>query len=148
MAGDAAAHQRAGRRGRAAGRPQIRLGAPHPLPRPAFPLNGHATPLPQGWHTDYGGCVRPSYATLLYGINVPAGLTEFADLCGAYDRLPAEQQEECGRATVLYSQRRAYAPGGELYEDYTPESEWLLQRRPDVEHPLVRTIPQTGRPAL
>eukprot|EP01051_Picozoa_sp_SAG22_P001966 SAG22_NODE_83_length_21704_cov_58.556584_9_plen_338_part_00 len=121
------------------------------------PLGAHKFGF--GWHTDYGGSVRPSYATMVYALEVPesrgggqSGATEFTDMCAVWDAIPPGRQQQLLRRKVLYSQTRGYAennnhplPGK---ESYTPDVEWMLAQRPDVEHPLVRRIPQTGRASL
>jgi taurine dioxygenase len=97
------------------------------------------------WHSDLSFQARPALATLLYGIEVPkvGGDTLFANMYAAYDALPASVKERiaCLRAVhnLDASRQRAGAP---------PMTEKQRREAPPVEHPLVRTHPESGRKCL
>ena len=98
------------------------------------------------WHTDSSFKRVPAKASLLSAQQVPSegGETEFADMRAAWDRLdPGMQARLEGKAAVHsyhYSQGRV---GG---MDVMSKSD--LDNLPPVEHPVVRTHPETGRKSL
>jgi alpha-ketoglutarate-dependent 2,4-dichlorophenoxyacetate dioxygenase len=85
------------------------------------------------WHTDKPYQPTPPMLTMLYAVELPprGGETEFANTALAYDALRQETKRRIARLRVLF------APA------FEPES-----RRSVVDHPLVRTHPDTGRKAL
>jgi alpha-ketoglutarate-dependent 2,4-dichlorophenoxyacetate dioxygenase len=97
------------------------------------------------WHSDLSFQQRPALATILYGIEVPraGGDTLYADMYAAYDALDAETKNLlCGLNAVHdldASRRRAGEP---------PMTEKQRAEAPPVEHPVVRTHPDTGRKIL
>jgi taurine dioxygenase len=97
------------------------------------------------WHSDLSFQRRPALATILYGIEVPktGGETLFADLCAAYDALDdAAKRRIAGLRAIHdldYSRQRAGAP---------PMTASQRAEAPPVDHPLVRTHPETGRKGL
>jgi taurine dioxygenase len=97
-----------------------------------------------GWHTDQCYTAKPCWATLLYGIEIPedGGNTYFADLCAAYDRMPADLRAEAEGKRVVYSVL------AETVSKKSPLTAEQRARTPDVTQPLIRTHPCTGRKAL
>lgn len=97
------------------------------------------------WHTDKSYHAVPSLMTLLHARELPpeGGDTQFANMAMAYDALPdATKQRIAGLRAVhswAASRRRAGAP---------PPSEIEMRERPPVDHPLVRTHPETGAKTL
>jgi taurine dioxygenase len=97
------------------------------------------------WHSDLSFQRRPALATILYGRDVPrhGGETLFADMTAAYAALPdALKRRIAGRRAVHdldYSRTRA----GEPAMTATQRAE-----APPVDHPLVRTHPETGEKVL
>jgi alpha-ketoglutarate-dependent 2,4-dichlorophenoxyacetate dioxygenase len=95
------------------------------------------------WHTDGSWSHITGQATIIYGEVVPrvGGETHFADMYGAYERLtPAWRQRlEKMRAVHNLDFSRTRRHG----EDLMTEAQ--KRDRPPVDHPIVRTHPQTGR---
>ena len=97
------------------------------------------------WHTDKSYHAVPSLMTVLHARELPpeGGDTQFANMAMAYAALPAETRQRIAGLRVVHSwaasRRRAGAP---------PPSEVEMRERPPVEHPLVRTHPETGAKTL
>jgi taurine dioxygenase len=95
------------------------------------------------WHTDGSWSHVTGQATIIYGEVVPkvGGQTHFADMYGAYERLsPAwKQRLEKLRAVHNLDFSRTRRHG----ED--PMTEAQKRERPPVDHPIVRTHPETHR---
>ena len=83
------------------------------------------------WHTDKPYHPAPPLLTTLYAVELPpdGGDTEFANTVLAYDALPDDMKRRIGGLRVVF--RPAFDAS-----------------RPAVEHPLVRTHPDTGAKAL
>lgn len=99
----------------------------------------------EDWHTDDSYFATPAKATLLHAIEIPShgGATWFCNMHSVYESLPAGMRERIDgmRAIHGYDTRRARnRPSAR-----TPQE---IAETPDVEHPLVRTHPETGRKAL
>jgi taurine dioxygenase len=95
------------------------------------------------WHTDGSWSHVTGQATIIYGEVVPkvGGQTHFADMYGAYERLtPAwKQRLEKLRAVHNLDFSRTRRHG----EDLMTEAQ--KHERPPVDHPIVRTHPETHR---
>jgi alpha-ketoglutarate-dependent taurine dioxygenase len=83
------------------------------------------------WHTDKPYHPAPPMLTMLRAVEVPpaGGDTEFANTTLAYDALPEETKRRIASLRIVF--RPAFDGS-----------------RPAVDHPLVRTHPDTGRKAL
>ena len=83
------------------------------------------------WHTDKPYHAAPPMLTTLYAVEVPpaGGDTEFANTALAYEALPEAMKYRIAGLRVVF--RPAFDPD-----------------LPAVDHPLVRTHPETGREAL
>lgn len=98
------------------------------------------------WHTD--GSWRPTtgHATMMYSEIVPAsgGETHFADMCGAYEALSPEWKRRLAGLRAFhnldFSRTRRHG--------HEPMTEKQKAEVPPVDHPVVRTHPETGRKAL
>ena len=97
------------------------------------------------WHTDKSYHAVPSLMTLLHAKELPraGGDTQFANMAMAYAALPKETKQRIAPLRAVHSwaasRRRAGAP---------PPSEIEMRERPPVDHPLVRTHPETGAKTL
>lgn len=100
------------------------------------------------WHTDGSWQRVTGQATIIYGEVMPesgeGGETHFCDTYGAYERLsPAWKARIAGLRAVHnldFSRTRRHG------EDPMTEAQRLA--RPPVDHPVVRTHPETGRKCL
>lgn len=101
------------------------------------------------WHSDDLGMVAPSSISILRAIEVPrlGGDTLWADMEAAYDTLPKDL-----KSRLMGLQARNGNPvlyGNYHYSDqsgYTAsELQQLREACPIVEHPVIRTHPETGR---
>jgi len=83
------------------------------------------------WHTDKPYHPAPPTLTTLYAVELPpsGGDTEFANMALAYAALPEDTKRRIAGLRVMF--RPAFDAG-----------------RPAVDHPLVRTHPDTGRKSL
>jgi alpha-ketoglutarate-dependent 2,4-dichlorophenoxyacetate dioxygenase len=96
------------------------------------------------WHTDASFQDPPGRYSMLHARVVPPvpADTEFADMRAAYDALPAETKALIEGLTVHHS--IAYSRQTLGFEFSAAE----LERLQGAIHPLVRTLPETGRKSL
>jgi alpha-ketoglutarate-dependent taurine dioxygenase len=93
------------------------------------------------WHTDKSYYPAPPSMTTLYGVELPAhgGDTEFANTALGYAALPAGTKRRIAPLRVVFRWGAALGQPAAAQEPGNP---------PPVDHPLVRTHPETGVPAL
>jgi alpha-ketoglutarate-dependent taurine dioxygenase len=95
------------------------------------------------WHTDGSWSRITGQATIIYGEVVPTvgGETHFADMVGAYERLSAAWKRRLDKLRAVhnldFSRTRRHG------EDLMTEAQ--KRERPPVDHPIVRTHPETHR---
>ena len=95
------------------------------------------------WHTDGSWKRHTGQATMLYAIEVPAvgGETWWACQYAAYDALSADEKRRYGAMRAIhnldFSRTRRHP------ED--PMNDAQRKAAPPVEHPVIRTHPDTGR---
>ena len=98
------------------------------------------------WHTDGSWRRVTGQATMLYAVEVPreGGDTEFCDMYGAYEALddPTKARLRDLRAVHNLDFSRSRRHG----ED--PMTEAQRREVPPVDHPVVRTHPETGRKCI
>jgi taurine dioxygenase len=110
------------------------------------PSGAHPDRGTMAWHTDGSWQRVTGQATMLYAEQIPSsgGGTGFADMYAAYDALdPEEQARLAGLRAVHnldFSRNRRH---GEK-----PMSAAQRGKVPPVDHPIVRTHPETGRKCL
>src|SRR3954447_301509 len=99
----------------------------------------------EDWHTDDSYMAVPAKATLLHGMEIPShgGRTWFYNMQAVYEALPQaiKRRIEGKRAMHAYDTPRAR-------NRPSPRTPQEIAETPDIEHPLVRTHPETGRKAL
>ena len=99
------------------------------------------------WHTDMSYTAKPPRGSLLYAREIPIengralGDTVFASAAAAFEALPQERRDALvGRRATHRAGAKKYAPGSKLAD--------AVKGMPDVEHPVIRTHPATGRKAI
>ena len=97
------------------------------------------------WHSDKSFLPEPALVTMLYAVEVPpsGGDTQFANMIKAYEALSEEDKRKIGELHVVQSLEHMREVTGNVPP--TPEE---LRDAPPVEHPLVRTHPETGQKSL
>jgi alpha-ketoglutarate-dependent 2,4-dichlorophenoxyacetate dioxygenase len=107
------------------------------------PTGRHPDKGTLAWHTDGSWSHVTGQATIIYGEVVPkvGGETHFCDMYGAYERLSPAWKERIANLRAVhnldFSRNRRHG------ED--PMTEAQKRERPPVDHPIVRTHPETGR---
>jgi taurine dioxygenase len=101
------------------------------------------------WHSDVTWRECPSLGSILRAVEIPpvGGDTLFADMYAAYDGLSAEVKAKIeGRAAVhdAVGFRNRMRAAGKSEDEVVA----LQAQYPAVEHPIVRTHPQTGRKGI
>ena len=109
------------------------------------PIGAHNDGI--GWHTDFSFRAEPVMCTMLYAVEVPpeGSDTLLADVCAAWDALPAERQRQLD-GLVLHHSYQHFMENREFGRQTL--SDELKAENPDVFHPLIRTHPADGRKAL
>ena len=99
------------------------------------------------WHSDSQFIEIPSSATILHAKQVPSkeGDTQYANMYLAYEALSEETRRRITGLRGVYSRVKSWTVA---YTNRKPMSEEEKARFPDVEHPIVRTHPETQRKAL
>ena len=97
------------------------------------------------WHTDSSYRYIPSFASLLYGIEVlpdeaEGGETEFSDMFLAYDALSETMKARLEPLHMVHY----YEFGRRLFPELPPVSQQEREFVPPVSHPLVRVHPDRG----
>jgi taurine dioxygenase len=110
------------------------------------PSGNHPDKGTLAWHTDGSWQRVTGQATIIYGEVMPAsgGETHFCDMYGAYERLDASWKKRIAGLRAVhnldFSRTRRHG------EDPLTEAQRLA--KPPVDHPVVRTHPETGRKCL
>ena len=96
------------------------------------------------WHSDVTWREKPSLGSILKAVEVPAvgGDTLFANMVMAYELLPDDIKEAITGQVAIHDIARVFA--GRLNKS----AEELRERYPPMEHPIVRTHPETGESVL
>ena len=110
------------------------------------PTGHHPDKGTLAWHTDGSWQRVTGQATIIYGEVMPAqgGETHFCDMYGAYERLSPAWKARIANLRAVhnldFSRTRRH---GEA-----PLTEEQRRAKPPVDHPVVRTHPETGRKCL
>ena len=113
------------------------------------------------WHSDLSVLPRPPRGSILYALEVPRddageplGDTWFASTQAAYDALSDSMKRRIEGLKIIasydyYIQRRIDRAASKAGEAGTAAAHAAQKNRyPDIEHPLVRVHPRTGRRCL
>lgn len=100
--------------------------------------------LPDGelfWHFDRIHQTVPNKAGVLHSIELPSkgGETRFSSMVAAYEALPEATKQRLEGLTALNTYQ---------YGQTTSANKKLSEDSPSAVHPVVRTIPETGKKAL
>jgi len=110
------------------------------------PTGKHPDKGTLAWHTDGSWQRVTGQATIIYGEVMPetGGETHFCDMYGAYERLDATWKARIANMRAVhnldFSRTRRHG------EDLMTEEQ--KRAKPPVEHPIVRTHPETGRKCI
>ena len=100
---------------------------------------------PGQWHSDVTWRPEPSLGSILRGVELPpvGGDTLWADMHAAYDLLDDTTKDRIDGLVGLHDYTRVFGA-------FSPPEvqEKMRAKHPTVEHPIVRTHPETGRKAL
>ena len=106
------------------------------------------------WHSDNSFFERPSKASILYGVTLPpyGGDTIWASMEKAYEALSPGMKKIVDELTAVHSAKRAYDPaatGAAKYEGNAAINyKYSDAIHEEVEHPVIRTHPETGRRSI
>jgi len=119
------------------------------VPKPA----GESASFGTGWHTDNSFFEKPSLGSVVYGATIPpyGGDTLFANQYMAYETLSDGMKAMLDGMIAVHSAGPAYTSKSALekYEGKTAITyRWSDSVHEEVEHPVIRTHPDTGRKAL
>jgi taurine dioxygenase len=96
------------------------------------------------WHSDVTWRDCPSLGSILRAVEIPpvGGDTLFANMIVAYDRLPDELKKKVEGLTAVHDIARVFA------QRLGKKPEELHALYPPMEHPVIRTHPETKEPGL
>jgi len=99
----------------------------------------------EDWHTDDSYMAVPAKATLLHSMEVPSqgGRTWFCNMHSVYEALPESTRKRIDGKRAMHGYDTVRARNRP-----SPRTAQEIAETPDIEHPLVRTHPETGRKAL
>lgn len=99
------------------------------------------------WHSDISHAERPPAVSVLHALQVPDGRgdTMFCNMYRAHEALSTEMREALRDLRALHSGMITYTRSLEHNDARTMEP---AEVKPPRAHPVVRTHPVTGRPAL
>jgi taurine dioxygenase len=99
----------------------------------------------EDWHTDDSYMAVPAKATLLHSMEIPSrgGRTWFCNMHSVYEALPEATRKRIDGKRAMHGYDTPRASNRP-----SPRTPQEIAETPDVEHPLVRTHPDTGRKAL
>ena len=126
----------------------------HPEVIRVFKPAGESACFGTGWHTDNTFFAAPSMASVLYGVTIPpfGGDTHWTSMEAAYQALSPTMKAMLEGLVAVHSASRAYDPRTTGEAKYRGEAainyRYSDEIYEEVEHPVVRTHPETGRRCL
>lgn len=102
------------------------------------------------WHTDMSYMKEPALGSLLYARAIPdqGGDTMFCDMTAACADLAPDRRRKLAGLTVVHHFASRWARESEKYGVRPAQTRAEQERNPPVEHPMLRTHPETGEPAI
>lgn len=102
-----------------------------------------------GWHTDVTFVERPPMGSILRAVVIPpaGGDTMFSDQQAAFEGLSRTMQDFLGTLTAIHDGRPSFGKLLDHMGEGTWEGETVTSLDP-VEHPVIRTHPETGARVL
>ena len=96
------------------------------------------------WHSDVTWRPEPSLGSILRAIELPevGGDTLFSNMVMAYERLDDELKQKLCKLTAVHDIARVFA------KRLNKDASTLHDKYPPVEHPVIRTHPETGERAI
>jgi taurine dioxygenase len=135
--------------------------APHKPGHPEVMAITHDRDHPgreNAWHSDVTWREKPSLGSVLRAIEVPAvgGDTLFADMYAAYENLDEKTREAVDGRTAIHDYSRVFGRGVDRKRQAVgierlpseEEDRSLRTQFPPMEHPVIRTHPETGRKSI
>jgi taurine dioxygenase len=100
------------------------------------------------WHSDFAFREKPAKVTMLNAQKIPStgGATLFVNMYQTYDELDDRLKDAVEGRRAIHRYRKKANPNGETTRVVMSAEQ--LAATPDVDHPIVRTHPETGRKAL
>lgn len=101
------------------------------------------------WHSDVTWRENPSLGSILHALEIPevGGDTLFADMYAAYEGLSAEVKAKVEGRVAIHDFAH-FRAGLKRQGKTDAEIEVFNQKYPMMEHPVIRTHPETGRKAI
>ncbi|MCG8542917.1 MAG: TauD/TfdA family dioxygenase [Alphaproteobacteria bacterium] len=98
------------------------------------------------WHSDMNYIDKPPTASVLYSLEIPetGGDTGFCNMYRALDDMPADLRQRLDGLSIKHDS--STNSGGFLRKGAAPVTD--VAKCPGAVHPIIRTHPETGRPAL
>jgi taurine dioxygenase len=103
-----------------------------------------------GWHTDVTFLPEPDLGSILYAVEVPpsGGDTLFASQLAAYDALSDTMKSMIDGLVAVHTAAHQYGEGGVSTMAKAMRTRNAELAGAQVEHPVVRTHPESGRKGL
>ena len=126
----------------------------HPEIIEVFKPAGERASFGTSWHSDNSFFERPSKASILDGVTLPpyGGDTIWASMEKAYDSLSPGMKKIVDELTAVHSAKSAYDPAVTGAAKYEGEAaigyRYSDAIHEEVEHPVIRTHPETGRRSI
>lgn len=112
------------------------------------------TTFGETWHSDNSYLPQPSMGSILYGIEIPeyGNDTLFANMYAAYDGLSDGMKEMLEGMKAVHGAGRAFSVSDERKDRYEGNDAMKYEKSEalhrEVEHPVIRTHPVTGKKAI